>query len=74
MITDPIIEELHQVREQFAAQFNYDVFAIVAHCRARQEKSDRPVVSFASERAAVEEAGTEKPEETEETERDQRAA
>ena len=72
MITDPIIEELHQVRERFAAQFNYDVFAIVAHCRARQEKEGRPIVSFASQPTAGEkEVETEKPEEIE---RDQRVA
>ena len=33
MNTDPIIEELHQVREQFAARFNYDVAAMVAYLK-----------------------------------------
>lgn len=47
MITDPIIEELHRVREEIAAQFNYDVFAIGAALRAKQQEEDWPVVSFA---------------------------
>ncbi len=25
MITDPILEELHQIRELLAAKFNYDI-------------------------------------------------
>ena len=44
---DTIIEELHQVREQLAKEFNYDVFAIVADARARQTETGHPVVSFA---------------------------
>jgi len=46
MITDPIIEELYQIRDQLAAKFNYDVFAIAADARARQAQEDHPVVSF----------------------------
>ncbi len=46
MITDPIIEELHQIRDQLAAKFNYDVFAIAADARTRQAQEDHPVVSF----------------------------
>lgn len=47
MTPDPIIEELHQIREQLAQKFNYDVFAIVADARARQAQTGHPVVSFA---------------------------
>ncbi len=47
MTHDPIIEELHQVREQLAKEFNYDVFAIVADARAQQAQTGHPVVSFA---------------------------
>ena len=46
MTTDPIIEELHRIREEIAAQFNYDVFAIGAMLQAKQAEEDRPVVSF----------------------------
>ena len=47
MTADPILDELHQVREQFAARFNYDVAAMVAYLREQQEKeTDHPIVSF----------------------------
>ena len=47
MTTDPILEELHQVREQFAAHFNYDVAAMVAFLREQQLlETDHPIVSF----------------------------
>jgi hypothetical protein len=46
MTHDPIIEELHQIREKLAKEFNYDVYAIVADARARQAQEDHPVVSF----------------------------
>jgi hypothetical protein len=46
MITDPLIEELHQIRDRLAAKFNYDVFAIAADARARQAHEEHPIVSF----------------------------
>ncbi len=50
MATDPIIEELHRIREEMAAKFNYDVHAMFADIQAQQAKEDRPVVSFAKQR------------------------
>ena len=50
MIDDPIIEELHRIREEIAARHNYDVSAICKYFRAKEAKEDRPVVSFAKER------------------------
>lgn len=59
MNTDPIIEELHQIREQFAARFNYDVAKMVAYLREQQQKEkDHPVVSFAQPRTEAEEPAT----------------
>ena len=58
MTPDPIIEELHQIREQLAQKFNYDVFAIVADAQAQQAKEDHPVVSFAKPRDDAEEPAT----------------
>jgi len=56
MCTDPIIEELHQIRDQLAAQFNYDIYAIVADSQARQyEYEDHPVVSFSPKLISPEE-------------------
>lgn len=47
MNSDPIIEELHQVREEFAARFNYDVVAMVAFLREQQQlETNHPIVSF----------------------------
>jgi hypothetical protein len=65
MMQDVIIEELHQVREQLAKEFNNDVFAIVADARARQGQTGHPVVSFAQppttpKEPAVTEAETER--------------
>lgn len=54
MTTDPIIEELHQIREEIAAEFNYDVFAIGAMLQARQQEEGRPVVSFSTKPAETE--------------------
>jgi hypothetical protein len=47
MWTDPIVEELHQIREEHAAKFNYDVRAIGEYFQEQQKLSGRPVVSFA---------------------------
>ena len=47
MTQDIIIEQLHQVREQLAQEFNFDVYAIVADARANQAQTGHPVVSFA---------------------------
>jgi hypothetical protein len=46
MSDDPIIEELHRVREEIAAKFNYDVHALFAYWRAREAEEGRKVVSF----------------------------
>jgi len=58
MNTDPILEELHQVREQLAARFNYDVFAIVADIQAQEQQEDRPLVSLSPQRIEAEEPAT----------------
>lgn len=50
MTNDPIIEELHRIREEYAASFNYDLDAIVADLRAKQEKSNRKVVRLEPKR------------------------
>lgn len=45
MISDPIIDELHVIREQLAAQYNFDVLALGQAYIARQEAENRPVVA-----------------------------
>ena len=39
--TDPIIDELHSIRDQHAARFGYDIDAILQDIRARQVTSGR---------------------------------
>ena len=46
MIHDPIVEEVRAVREQLAAQFNFDIRKIVEDARKRQADSQSRVVSF----------------------------
>ena len=53
MTNDPIVEEIHRIREeyaQYAASFNYDLDAIVADPRAKQEKSNWKVVRLEPKR------------------------
>jgi hypothetical protein len=50
MIDDPIIEELHRIREEIAARHNYDVSAIFKYFREKEAKENRPVVSFEKQR------------------------
>jgi hypothetical protein len=53
MIEDRIIEELHRVRDELAAEFNYDLHAIVADLRRRQQAENRQVVSLPPKRIAL---------------------
>jgi hypothetical protein len=53
MIEDQIIEELHRVRDELAAEFNYDLHAIVADLRRRQQAENRQVVSLPPKRIAL---------------------
>ncbi len=46
MIDDPIIEELHRIREEIAARHNYDVSAIFQYFRAKEAQEGRKVISF----------------------------
>jgi len=46
MIDDPIVEELHRVRSEIAAEFNYDLRAIVADLRRSQRTENRQVISL----------------------------
>jgi hypothetical protein len=53
MQRDPIIEEIHAVREAFAKDHNYDLAAMVATLRRHQRESRREVVSFAPRRLST---------------------
>jgi hypothetical protein len=46
MFRDPIVEEVRAIREQLAAQFNFDIRKIVEDARQRQATAKSRVVSF----------------------------
>jgi urease accessory protein UreF len=46
MWTDPIVEEIHQIRAEHAAQFNYDVAAIGDDLRKQEQQIGKKFVSF----------------------------
>lgn len=44
MQTDPIVAEVREIRERLAAQFGYDLHAIMKDAQARDAAGDREVV------------------------------
>lgn len=50
MMKDELVEEVRKARQERAAQWNFDLKAILTDARRRQEQSRRHVVSFAPKR------------------------
>jgi hypothetical protein len=50
MLEDPIVAEVHRIREKLAAKFNYDVHAIGRDARKRERTSGHKVVNLAAKR------------------------
>ncbi len=46
MLSDPIIEELHAIREAHAAEYNYDLKAIVEALQREERLSGRKFLSI----------------------------
>jgi hypothetical protein len=46
MFRDPIVEEVRAIREQLAAEFDFDIRKIIADAKKRQAKSKSSIVSF----------------------------
>lgn len=46
MWKDEIVEEIHQIREQYAKSFNHDLDAIFADLRKKEAESGREVVNL----------------------------
>jgi hypothetical protein len=44
MEKDPILEELHRVREEYAVRFNYDLRAMYRDLKAQEERGEFVVV------------------------------
>lgn len=48
---DPIVEDIRRIREEHAAEFNYDLDAIFADLKRLEAEGGRPRVSFGPRRA-----------------------
>lgn len=46
MKDDPIVEEVRRIRQEYAAQFNYDLGAMVQDLQKRQQEHSDRLVSF----------------------------
>jgi len=46
MIDDPIVAEIHRIRDEYARQFNYDLDVICKDLQEKQAASGRQLVSF----------------------------
>jgi hypothetical protein len=51
-MNDPIVEEVRKFRDDHARKFNYDLDAICADLRQRQQRSGHPLVSLKRNRPA----------------------
>ncbi len=47
---DPIVEEIHKIREEYAVKFNYDVDAMFEDLQQKQLNSNYKVVSFVKDK------------------------
>ncbi len=45
MVSDPIIEEIRQIRQEHAKRFNYDLQAIVADLRQQEQQHPERLIS-----------------------------
>jgi hypothetical protein len=57
MSRDPIVDEVRAIREQLAAQFDFDIRKIVRDAQKRQASSQSRVVSFQSPNQALQPTG-----------------
>lgn len=46
MFSDPIVEEVRDVRQRHAKRFNYDLRKIAADLKEREKRAGRRIVSF----------------------------
>jgi hypothetical protein len=51
---DPIVEEIHRLRQEYAASFNYDMEAMFRDIQKKQQESSRTIVSFCHENVSAE--------------------
>lgn len=46
MLQDPIIEEIHRIREEYARKFDFNIDAICKDLQAKQTENEHRLVSF----------------------------
>ena len=46
MWTDPIVEEVRRVRQEYAKRLNYDLHAIAADLRTQEQEHPERLISF----------------------------
>jgi hypothetical protein len=51
---DPIVDEVRQVRDAYAAQFNYNLRAIFRDLKDKEKRSGRKIVSYAANCQGIE--------------------
>lgn len=54
MWNDPIVEEVRKLRDEYAAQFGYDLEAIFKDLKESERKNGRQTVSFPSRKLEAE--------------------
>ncbi len=47
---DPIIEEIHKMREKYAAKFDFNIDEMFKDLREKQSQSNREIVSFVNDK------------------------
>jgi hypothetical protein len=52
MQNDPIVEEIRQVRDEYAAQFNYGLLALFQDLKRQEESNPKPYHRLKSKRIA----------------------
>ena len=57
MRDDPIVEEVRRIRQEYAKQFDYDVHAMAADLRKREQQHPQRLVSFPPKPARRKETG-----------------
>jgi hypothetical protein len=53
MLEDPIVADVRKYREEIAARFGYDIRAIAAETKKREQQSGRKLVSFEQKEGKV---------------------
>ena len=56
MWEDPIVAEIRRIREEHAARFNYDLWAIYEDLKEQERKSGREFKSYPPRRSAARES------------------